>query len=165
MLVFSIVSLVISIAAVVATVWTVVEQRENNQKNANAVFANLWFELDQLFVQQPHMHKYFYTHCTEKGAGPGKKSVAKITADSKDFDLALCIAERMVDVFQYAKLFKDSLSDADKNSYEEFKKSIFLTKFMIETVKPIWENNGSQWIFSEEEWNDMVNKWKTGNGF
>lgn len=161
MLVFSIVSLVISIAAVVATVWTVQVQRENNQKNANAVFANLWFELDQLFVEQPHMHKYFYTHCTEEGVDPGKKTVTEITSDDDNYELALCIAERMVDVFQYAELFKHSLSETDKNSYEEFKKSIFLTKFMIDTVKPIWENNGSQWIFAEEEWRIMVKEWKS----
>lgn len=142
--------IIISVLAMMGAIATAVAQVYSNRKNANAVFSNLWFELDQMFIENPKFHKYFYTHCTEQKDGP--YDVAPIDNDNTEtFEQALCIAERIVDVFQYAELFKKSLNKSDLESYEKFKKRMFSTSFMRNTVKPIWMNNGSDWIFSEDE--------------
>ena len=147
----SIISLIISIVAVVAAIGTVIlqvisnhAQIKRNQKDINAVFANLWIELDQMFIEHPNMHKYFYAHDIKKDDSP--LSGQPEAVPEEDYELAICIAERIVDVFQYAELFKDSLNTTDRESYEQFKKRFFSSEFMEKVVKPIWENNGSSWI-------------------
>ena len=144
-----IVSIVISFVAVMISIGTIYVQIKGNQKNVNSIFANLWFDLDQVFTDHPEMHKYFYSHSTD-GYMTSKELITTIPEPQKEneeeFELALCIAERIVDVFQYADLFKDSLNQEDRDSYERYRKRMLSIPFMTNVVKPIWENNGSKWI-------------------
>lgn len=147
----STISLILSIIAVIVSIGSWITQSKSNEKEANAVFANLWLDLDQMFIDHPEMHKYFYTHNTKKEKSTEMDLQPEaIPSDESTYELAICIAEKMVDAFQYAELFKDSLSKKDQKSYYEYRDKIFNTDFMRNTVKPIWTNNGSTWILPEE---------------
>ncbi|MBQ6628245.1 MAG: hypothetical protein IJH65_05440 [Methanobrevibacter sp.] len=150
----STISLIISIVAVITSVGTLFAQNYGNKKSTNALFANLWIELDQIFIDHPDMHKYFYSHSTDiNEVNPNPAPVVE-----KDYEQALCIAERIVDVFQYAELFKDSLSKKDKDSYEKFKLRMFSSEFMDQKVKPTWINNGSDWILNDNNKQNSIKK-------
>ena len=80
-------------------------------------FAQMWFDMDQIFIDHPQMHKYFYrNHITGK--------YAELSEDHDDFELGLCISEMFSDVFQYSEPLEQYLTKEDRASYRDYKKMI-----------------------------------------
>lgn len=80
-------------------------------------FAQMWFDMDEVFLKHPRMHKYFY-RLEETG------EYAVLQPDDVDFELGVCIAEMFQDVFQYSKPLEQYLSEEDRASYLDYKKMI-----------------------------------------
>ena len=80
-------------------------------------FAQMWFDMDHIFIDHPEMHKYFYKNeCT--------REYAQLSPDDEHYELGICIAEMFCDVFQYTEPLEAHLSDADRHSYVDYKKMI-----------------------------------------
>lgn len=80
-------------------------------------FAQMWFDMDKVFLKHPRMHKYFY-RLEETG------EYEDLNPDDDDFELGVCIAEMFQDVFQYSMPLEQYLSEADRASYLAYKKMI-----------------------------------------
>ena len=108
--------LALSIAAIVISLIAIFNERVSLHDQAYDKFSQLWFGMDQIFIDYPYMHKYFYKD--EKG------EYFPISTESKDFELAVCIAERFSDVFQYTDPLEKYLSKKDRDSYIKYKQMI-----------------------------------------
>ena len=80
-------------------------------------FAQMWFDMDHIFIEHPEMHKYFY-----KNERTGE--YAQLSPDEAHYELGICIAEMFSDVFQYTGPLEGHLSDADRRSYADYKNMI-----------------------------------------
>ena len=80
-------------------------------------FAQMWFDMDHIFIEHPEMHKYFY-----KNEHTGE--YACLNSNEEHYELGICIAEMFCDVFQYTEPLEAHLSDADRQSYADYKKMI-----------------------------------------
>ena len=108
--------LIFSVVAVVISIIALVNDRISLHDQAYDKFSQLWFGMDQLFIDYPHMHKYFYYD--------DKKNYCLVKKDSTEYELAICIAERFMDVFQYTDPLEKYLKKEDRDSYAEYKKMI-----------------------------------------
>ena len=86
-------------------------------------FAQMWFDMDHIFIEHPEMHKYFYK--------------SEITGDyvylnpgDDGYELGICIAELFGDVFQYTTPLEKYLAKADRDSYVDYKKMIMESPIM-----------------------------------
>lgn len=113
----SLIALVVSIIALVSGFISNKYENASFMDQVYQRFAQMWFDMDQIFIQHPHMHKYFY-----RDSKTG--SYADINPDSEDFELALCIVEMFSDIFQYTEPLEKYLLENDKNSYNDYKKMI-----------------------------------------
>jgi len=104
-------ALIVSICAVGLTLYEGMNQRWSYKEQVYQGFVNIWFEIDRLFIEQPHMRKYFYNN-------------AEISSDDKDFDLAMSIAEFFDDAFAYSESQAMQIPHDLKSSYEDYKKKI-----------------------------------------
>lgn len=108
--------LVFSIVAIVISLLALFNERTSLHDQAYDRFAQLWFDMDQILIDYPHMRKYFYTD--EKG------EYTPISPDDGHYELALCIAERFSDVFQYTEPMEKYLKKEDRRSYIAYKNMI-----------------------------------------
>ena len=106
----------ISLAALILSIVAIVFQRESLKDEAYNRFSQLWFDMDQVFIDHPQMHKYFYRN--RDGA------YAAIEASHPDYELAVCIAERFCDAFQYTDPMEKYLRAGDRQSYKRYREMI-----------------------------------------
>ena len=94
--------------------------------------------MDQLFIDHPDMHKFFYKD--------SNNCYAKITPDMKEYELVLCIAEKFKDVFQYTFPLEKYLNRRDRVSYAKYKEMIMdspalhISKYDL-SWSNVWKNN------------------------
>lgn len=118
----------LSIIALVIAIFTFVSERISMRDKAYSKFSDIWLDMDQVFIDHPSLHKYFYTQET-------------LDNKSTEYDLALCIAERFLDVFQYTKPLEKYLNKNDRQSYHEYRTKIENSPIMKEAKdKLIWSD-------------------------
>ena len=108
--------LILSIVAIVISLIAIMNERISLHDQAYEKFSQLWLDMDQLFVDHPEMHKFFYKD--QDG------HYATITPEMKEYEQALCIAERFIDVFQYTSPLEKYLKNSDRESYLQYKEMI-----------------------------------------
>ena len=108
--------LVFSIVAIVLSLIAIVNERMSLHDEAYDKFSQFWFGIDDLFIEHPEMRKYFYRD--KKG------NYAPICESDDSFELAVCIAERICDVFQYTKQLEKYLESRDFIEYKKYKEMI-----------------------------------------
>ncbi len=108
--------LILSIVAIVVSLFALFNDRTSLHDQAYEKFSQLWLDMDQLFVDHPEMHKYFYKNHNGE--------YAEISKDMKEYEQALCIAEKFKDIFQYTSPFEKYLTQSDRKSYNEYKRMI-----------------------------------------
>ena len=108
--------LIISIIAIVLSLIAIINERESLHDQAYDRFSQLWFGMDEVFIQHPEMHKYFYYDNNGEYASIGEKDDC--------YELAVCIAERFCDAFQYTAPLEKYLSRNDRKSYLKYKEMI-----------------------------------------
>lgn len=82
--------------------------------------------MDEVFVEQPHMHKYFY----EVGCLiPNKNGSDK---EKDDYELGICIAEKFREMFQYSEPLTKYISNEFVESYYNYLKKITSTAMYME---------------------------------
>lgn len=79
-------------------------------------FLEYWIEMDDIFIKHPEIHKYFYGNAKDK-----------IPNNENEKEIAICIAERFRDTFQYSEITSTSIPKDHKESYEEYKERIKAT--------------------------------------
>lgn len=119
--------MIFSVIAVVISLIALISDRVSLHDQAYDKFSQLWFGMDQLFIDYPHMHKYFYYN--------ENKQYSSIDKDNKDYQLAICIAERFLDVFQYTDPLEKYLKKADRESYKQYKAMVLGSPAVIEAKK------------------------------
>ena len=128
--------LIISIIAIVISLFALFNERTSMHDQAYDKFSQLWFGLDQIFIDYPYMRKFFYYD--------NAKEYAVIDSDNEDYDLALCIAERFSDVFQYTEPWEKYLKKEDRDSYTAYKQ-------MIQGSPAMKELRFRSWYFDEKK--------------
>lgn len=108
--------LAISLAALALSLFAIINDRVSLHDQAYERFSQLWFGMDQVFIENPHMRKYFYTD--ENG------NYGQVSKEDNTFELAVCIAERFCDAFQYTDPLEKYLSKKDRRSYVKYKEMI-----------------------------------------
>ncbi len=124
--------LIISIVAIVISLLALFNERTSLHDQAYDKFSQLWFDMDQIFIDYPYMRKYFYAN--EKG------EYVSIASDDDHYDLAICIAERFSDVFQYTEPMEKYLKKEDRKSYAAYKKMIQSAPPMINLHFRYWSD-------------------------
>lgn len=115
--------LAISIVAIVISFIALFNDRVSLHDQAYDKFSQLWFGMDQIFIDYPYMHKYFYKN--------DDNEYATIDINNKDFELAVCISERFCDVFQYTDPWEKYLNNKDRDSYVKYKQMILNSPAVI----------------------------------
>lgn len=113
----SLFALVVSLIALISGFISNRYQRISVNEQVYDRFAQMWYDMDQVFIKNPHMHKYFY-RLNETG------EYASLQPDDGDFELGICIAEMFEDVFQYSKPLEKYLRAEDRASYMAYKDMI-----------------------------------------
>ena len=108
--------LIISIAALVISLCAFFIDRASLKDQAYDRFTQLLFGMDEVFIEHPEMHKYFYPD--EQG------KYAELKEDSEEFELAVCIAQRFSDAFQYTAPLEKHLNESNRKSYTAYKNMI-----------------------------------------
>lgn len=116
-MVIAILALVISAFALVSNFTSNKYEREALRDQIYQRFAQMWFDMDQIFIDYPYMRKYFYQ-------GGENYGYAVLKPEDKDFDRGLAIAERFCDVFQYSEPLEKYLKEDDLASYLDYKEMI-----------------------------------------
>lgn len=116
-IILAVLALVVSAFALISNFTTNKYERNSFEDQVYERFAQMWFDMDQVFISYPHMHKYFYR-------GGENNGYALMMREDKDFELGICIAEMFCDVFQYSEPLEKYLSKEDKASYEDYKRMI-----------------------------------------
>lgn len=123
----SIFALIISLGAFVAAMISSVYARRSYQDNVYEIFFKMWFTMDQIFIEYPHMHKYFYDNIMPDPA-----------TQKEDYELGICIAEQFREVFQYSAPLADQLPEYYYDyvrSYEDYMARISSTSIYREADK------------------------------
>ena len=113
----AIVALVVSIFALIPSFTSNRYEKISFKDQVYERFAQMWFDMDHIFIDHPEMHKYFY-----KVESTGKYAILNPNDDK--FELGICIAELFTDVFQYTAPLEEYLSESDRASYLDYKKMI-----------------------------------------
>ncbi len=116
--------IIIAVSALIISIFALIPSFTSNKYEKMTLndqvyqrFAQMWFDMDHIFIDHPQMHKYFY-----RSEITGE--YAELTSDNEYYDLGICIAEMFCDVFQYTAPLEAYLSDADRESYIDYKKMI-----------------------------------------
>lgn len=131
--------LAISIIALVVSLIAIFNERTSLHDQAYDKFSQLWFGMDQVFIDYPRMHKYFYK---ENGV------YTDLDENNKDFELGICIAEKFCDVFQYTAPLEKYLKRTDRESYVQYKEMVLSSPIVIKShdytshsQHPLWKHN------------------------
>lgn len=115
--------IIVSVSALLVSLIALVSNFMSNRYESNSFkdqvyqrFAQMWFDMDQIFINHPHMRKYFYHN--------NQDEYEVISPENEDYPLGLCIAEMFCDVFQYSEPLEQYLKKEDRESYEDYKKMI-----------------------------------------
>ncbi|MBQ9910087.1 MAG: hypothetical protein IJM50_01030 [Lachnospiraceae bacterium] len=147
--------IVISIVALVFSLFTFIHERLNLHDQAYNLFSQYWLSLDGFFIDHPGLHKYFY---------PDKEGkYVAMEEDDPDRELALCVAEEFMDVFQYAETYKRYLKKEDRNSYEKYRISVMNSPLMKE-ARGVLEISSPAWKDKEAESEDPGTEEDKTNG-
>ena len=121
--ILSISALIISICALIPSFVSSKYEKRSFKHQVYERFAQMWFDMDQIFINHPDMRKYFYkSNITE--------DYAVLNPDDNNYELGVSIAEMFSDVFQYTAPLEDYLSDSDKASYIDYKIMILSSPIM-----------------------------------
>lgn len=115
--VLAIAAFAVSVVALISNFMTNRHESVSFKDQVYDRFAQMWFDMDQIFIDHPQMHKYFYRNYIT-----GK--YAELLEDHDDFELGLCISEMFSDVFQYSEPLEQYLTKEDRASYRDYKKMI-----------------------------------------
>lgn len=144
-----IITIIISVIALFTAAITAIIENRNHRVDVyteiSREFAEMWFEMDGLFIDSPGLHQYFYP--TEEG----KPCCSMPEEGTRDYYQAICIAEKFRDIFQYSEHLAVQLFDngnkEDAYSYYMYMKRISacpiyaemerLNPVEINTVRPI----------------------------
>ena len=116
-IVLPIAAIIISVIAIIPSFKSTEIEQMSLKEQAYQQFAQMWFELDKIFIDHPHMHKYFYKFNE-------KQDYVDLKPGEDDYDLGICIAEMFCDVFQYSEPLEKYLTKEDSDSYRDYKKMI-----------------------------------------
>jgi len=116
-IVIAILALIVSAFALISNFTSNKYERHSFQDQVYQRFAQMWFDMDQIFITHPNMHKYFYRDGENKG-------YELLTPEDENFELGICISEMFCDVFQYSEPLEKYLLKDDRESYEDYKKMI-----------------------------------------
>lgn len=116
-LIISVVAIVISVIAIIPSFTSNKIEQMSLKEQAYQQFAQMWFELDKIFIDHPHMHKYFYKFSETQ-------EYIDLKPDDENYDLGICIAEMFCDVFQYSEPLEKYLTNEDRSSYRDYKKMV-----------------------------------------
>lgn len=115
-------SLLISLFALLVSLITFLIEfvyfRKNYKMERYNAFLSFWVEVDDIFIDYPYLHKYFYDN----------KYVNEIPYNENEKELAICIAEKFRDVFQYSEEISYSIDKKYSKSYYEYMHRIQNTK-------------------------------------
>ena len=126
-IVIAILALVVSAFALISNFTSNKYERKSFEDQVYQRFAQMWFDLDQIFITHPYMHKYFYQ-------GGENNGYATLTDNEENFELGICISEIFCDVFQYSEPLEKYLSKNDRESYEDYKKMI-MSSPIVQTAR------------------------------
>lgn len=115
--IIAVLALVVSLFALISNFTSNKYERSTFEDQIYQRFAQMWFDMDQVFIAHPEMHKYFYQ-------GGENNGYALLTPEDDNFELGICIAEMFCDVFQYSTPLERYLSEDDRASYVDYKKMI-----------------------------------------
>ena len=121
--VVSIVALAVSVFALLSSFTSNKYEKISFDDQVYERFAQMWFDMDHIFIEHPEMHKYFYRN---KFTG----EYAPLNRDDSDYEMGICIAELFSDVFQYTSPLEKYLLDADRESYNDYKRMIMNAPIM-----------------------------------
>ncbi len=113
----AILALIVSALALVPSLVSNLYERHTFSDQVYQRFTQMWFDLDQVFIAHPDMHKYFY-QCKLTG------TYAALHPEDENYALGLCISELFMDVFQYSEPMERYLSKEDRKSYLNYKAMI-----------------------------------------
>lgn len=114
------------LTSLVALFFSLVHDRTTNAELAYEKFFSFWLEMDSCFIDHPSIHKYFYDNAWTNKLPPEV---------GDDYDLALCVAERFRDVFQYSEQIARNVPSQYKESYYEYMNRIMNTAIYKEMDK------------------------------
>ena len=115
--VFSVAAIVVSLVALISNFTSNRYEHISYREQVYHRFSQMWFDLDHIFIEHPHMRKYFYRN---QATG----SYVPLPEAGPDYELGLSIAEMFGDVFQYSRPLEEYLDEEDLASYREYKKMI-----------------------------------------
>ena len=116
-IVLPIAAIIISVIAIIPSFKSTEIEQMSLREQAYQQFAQMWFELDKIFIDHPYMHKYFYKFNE-------KQDYVDLKPEEDNYDLGICIAEMFCDVFQYSEPLEKYLTKEDRDSYRDYKKMI-----------------------------------------
>ncbi len=122
--ILAVAALVISLFALIPSFSSSKYDKFSFQDQVYERFAQMWFDMDHIFIDHPEMHKYFY-----KSEITGQ--YVPLLPDDERYDLGICIAELFSDVFQYTEPLERHLSDKDRASYLDYKTMITEAPIML----------------------------------
>lgn len=129
-LILSIVAIVISLIALLFELISLIFEKVSLHDQAYDKFSQLWFSMDQVFIEYPYMRKFFYPD--------SDGNYASIVNDDEKSELAICIAERFCDVFQYTEPWEKYLKKDDRKSYVAYKAMIMKSPAVNELRFKSW---------------------------
>ncbi len=87
-------------------------------ENSYERFLSFWIEMDSCFIEHSSVHKYFYD---------SEWNNRIPDEESDDYEIALCIAEKFRDVFQYSEQISKDIPEKYKPSYYDYMNRIMNT--------------------------------------
>jgi len=108
---FGVVAVVISICALMLTLYESIQTRKSLREQTYQGFINTWFELGKIFIEYPELRKYFYDK-------------HELIEDDENFQRAMAIAVFYDDCFAYAESQSKNIPKNLKKSYDTYKNEI-----------------------------------------
>ena len=125
--IIALVALVISIVSLISSFLSNKYDKISVREQVYDRFSKMWYDMDEVFIKNPQMHKYFYRN-NETGR------YGELKPGDKDYELGICIAELFDDLFQYTKPLEKYLRKDDLASYNDYKKMI-MDSPIVQTAK------------------------------
>ena len=95
-MILSLVAIFISSCVLLVTVLQSFYEKRTYQNKVYETFFKMWFLLDGIFIEHPNMHKYFYQE-------EFKSKVPNSQDHLEEYELGICIAEQIREIFQYTE--------------------------------------------------------------
>jgi hypothetical protein len=125
----NIIAVVVSICALLFTVYQGYLQRKSYQEQVFQGFVSLWLDCDNVFIEKPELRPYFYEN-------------KPISSQEPQFNEVMAVAEMFDDVFSYSMKQTAAIPKKYQKSYAVYREKVTnMLAFKTYKEHSTWINN------------------------